>query len=56
MMSTPRTRVTKMLEVFKRQFFQWYYKNRYPQTQVKTYFDILFRYLFKYDGIERHAT
>ena len=56
MMSTPRTEATKRLEPFQRQFHQWRYKDGYSQKQVKILFDILFMYLYQYDGIERHAT
>lgn len=45
-----------MLEPLKRQFFQWYYRDKYTQRRVKELFDILFEYLRKHEGTKYHAT
>ena len=55
MMAAPRTEDTKMLEVLKRQFFQWYYIDGYPQTKVKESFDTLFEYLRVHEGRDYRA-
>lgn len=56
MMGAPRTEDTKMLEPFKRQYFQWYCKDKYTQRRVKELFDILFEYLRIHEGTSYHAT
>ena len=54
-MAAPRTAETKQLELYKRQWFQWYMVEEKPLAKVEEYFCILFAYRHTYLGVECSA-